>query len=331
MKRTIAILFFAILPFIGYGQCFTSPGNPIGGNVNMGVLKKSWLRFSSFYKHSYSSRYFFGDDLYTNSKGKTFDKARFDYVGGFLGYGISKKLTLEAEFGYFIDKIRYFQNPEVGYGFSNAIITGKYNVYSNLINRFEITLGLGGKIPLRQQAQINNNIVLAPEAQSSGGAYGMVGQAYIIKEYAFTATRIFLIAQYEYNYPSIPDFYELKKYEFGNALTTSLFVTKHLHMPPALEWLSNNWTAIFQLRNEIKGKNKIMSKDVEFPEWKEVPNSGSFTIFASPQINYTLNQVWNFSFTFDIPVYQHYNKKQMAIDYAFNLNISKDINLGSSN
>ncbi len=310
-----------------YSQCFTSPGNPIGGNLNMGVVNKHSLRVASFYKHSTSSRYFFGDELYTKKEGTTFDRALFDYLGGFLAYGITEKLTLETEFGYFIDKKRYFpvKANEIGNGFSNALITAKYKAISNLDKRFETTLGIGGKIPLRHNAQTKDGVELATEAQSSGGAYGVVGKLYVIKEIPFQALRFFLIAQYEHNFPSIPDFYEHKQYEFGNALTTSLFISKHLHLPPSLEWLSQNWTAILQIRNEIKGKNKYLSKDITDAEWKNVPNSGSVVFFMSPQLNYTLEELWNISITFDIPLYQYYQKKQMAIDYAFNINVTRDI------
>ncbi len=310
-----------------YSQCFTSPGNPIGGNLNMGVVNKQSLRVASFYKHSTSSRYFFGDQLYTEEFGTTFDRALFDYIGGFLAYGVTEKFTLETEFGYFIDKIRFFpvKANEIGNGFSNALITAKYKAISNPGKRFETTIGIGGKIPLRHDAQIKNGVELATEAQSSGGAYGLVGKLYVIKEIPFQALRFFLITQFEHNFPSIPGFYEHKQYEFGNALTTSFFISKHLHFPPSLEWLSQNWTAILQIRNEIKGKNKYLSKDIPGAQWKYVPNSGSVVFFMSPQLNYTLKELWNFSLTFDIPLYQYYQKKQMAIDYAFNINVTRDI------
>lgn len=328
MKVRILLLLIALQSIVSnlYSQCFTSPGNPIGGNLNLGVVKENSLRITSFYKHSRSSRYFYGDEPYTKEAGKTFEKALFNYVGGFVAYGVTKNLTLETEWGYFLDKVRFFSTEEeIGNGFSNALITGKYRVFSNPHKRVEATLGFGGKVPLRHEAQIKEGVELAPEAQSSGGAYGMVGQLYLINEIPFQALRFFLIAQYEHNFPSLPEFFKYKKYKFGNSLKTSFFVSKHLHMPPSLEWLSQNWTAILQIRNEIKGKNQTMKKDVEEPEWEDVPNSGSVTFFACPQLNYTLNKIWNFSLTVDIPVYQNYNKKQMAVDYAFNVNVTRDI------
>ncbi len=327
IRKTFFILLLIFLFGKINSQCFTSPGNPIGGNVNMGVVNKNMFRVSSFYKYSYSGRYFFGDELYTEEKGKTFKYAYYNYVGAMIAYGITNRLTFETEFGYFINKTRAFATAETGYGPSNALLTAKYQLYNNTDSRFEITAGAGGKIPLRHSAQINDGIVLAPEAQSSAGAYGLVAQSYIIKEFPFQAIRIFFISQYEHNLPSTPDYYEGKKYSFGDALTVSLFFTKHLHLPPALDWLSQNWTVILQLRNERKGKNEFISTDVENPQWIEVPNSGSSVYFASPQLNYTLNSVWNISVTFDIPIYQHYEMKQMATDYAFNINLSKDIDL----
>jgi len=325
--KVILLVLFVSCSFLttNFAQCFTSPGNPIGGNVNMGVVKKDMLRIAGFYKYSYSGRYFFGDELYTKDEGKTFSEAYYDYVGGSFSYGLTNKLTLESEFGYFIDKTRVFRYPEVGYGFSNGILSAKYNIYNNYDKRFEFTASAGAKIPLRHTAQANEGVSLAPEAQSSAGAYGLVFKTFLIKEIPFSALRFFLISQYDHNFPSIPDFYDKKKYIFGQALTTSFFVTKHFHMPPALEWLSHNWTGILQVRHEFKGRNQYLQKDMPDAEWKTVPNSGSNVFFLSPQLNYTLKEIWNFSVMADIPLYQHYNMKQMATDYAFSINVTRDI------
>lgn len=325
MKKLFYILLLLSIPRFIQAQCFTSPGNPIGGNINMGIMDKHLLRLSGFYKHSYSGRYFFGDELYTKKEGTTFKSAVYNYLGWTFAYGVTDKFTAETEFGYFINKTREFVSPERGYGFSNAIFLGKYNLFFHEEKRIEITLGAGGKVPMRHQAQEVNGIILAPEAQSSAGAYGMVLKSYLIKEYPFTAWRFFLISQFDYNFPSTPDYYDKKKYIFGHALTNSFFITKHLHMPPKLAWLSENWTVILQIRNEWKGKNQLQSTDVENPEWTDVPNSGSNVTFISPQLNYTIEEKWNISFTWDIPVYQYYNKKQMATDYAFNFNITRDL------
>lgn len=326
LKYIFAGLFVScIFSLATCAQCFTSPGNPIGGNVNMGVVKKDMLRVAGFYKYSYSGRYFFGDELYTEDKGKTFKEAYYDYMGGSFAYGLTDKLTLETEFGYFIDKTRVFRYPEVGHGFSNGIFSAKYSIYHNYDKRFEFTAAAGGKIPLRHKAQENKHISLAPEAQSSAGAYGAVFKAYLIKELPFRALRFFLISQYDYNFPSIPGFYDKKKYIFGQALTTSFFVTKHFHMPPALEWLTHNWTGILQVRNEFKGRNQYLQKDIPDAEWNTVPNSGSNVVFFSPQLNYTLNEIWNFSVMVDVPLYQYYHMKQMATDYAVSVNMTYDL------
>ncbi len=309
----------------GLSQCFTSPGNPIGGNMNMGVVGKDILRIAGFYKHSYSGRYFYGDELFTEDVGKTFSEAYFDYLGSTFAYGLTNKLTLESEFGYFIDKTRVFKYPEVGSGFSNGILSAKYSIYHNRDKRFEFTAAAGGKMPLRHQAQTEGRVSLAPEAQSSGGAYGLVFKTYLIKEFPFSALRFFLISQYDYNFPSLPGFYDKKKYIFGDALTTSLFITKHFHLPPALDWLTQNWTGILQVRNELKGRNQYLQKDITDADWRTVPNSGSNVFFLSPQLNYTLKEVLNFSVMVDIPLYQYYHKKQMAIDYAVSFNMTYDL------
>ncbi|MCK4805958.1 MAG: hypothetical protein KAS91_02135, partial [Candidatus Pacebacteria bacterium] len=173
---------------------------------------------------------------------------------------------------------------------------------------------------------INNH----PDVQPSLGAYGFVLQFYLIKEKPMQALRFFLISQYEHNFTNKEGFFSRRRYNFGNSVNISFFITKHLHMPPFLEWLSENWTAILQVRNEIKEKNKIQSineqdGELVYDEWIEVKNSGSYVLFICPQLNYTLKKKLNISVMMDIPLYQYYNGIQLATDYAFSFNLTRDL------
>lgn len=334
------LILSSLLIFISYGlfaQCFSSTGNPIGGTANMGVMEKNVLKFNTFYKHSYSGRYFLEDELFENSLYQMAD-AVYNYASMMLAYGVTNKLTLEADGGYYINKIKNFITPSRGYGFSNIVLSAKYNIYYNPVNRFEISAKAGAKIPLRRKMQIlaegNFMADLHPDVQPSLGCMGFVTQLYIIKEYPFSALRLFALVNYEHNFITPEGFFDTKQYNFGNSLNTSFFVTKHLHMPPALAWLSENWTVILQVRHEHKWQNQMRSQinqgdNPVYEEWETTRNSGSDVFFISPQINYTIASKLNISIMADFPLYQKYKGLQLATNYAFAVNISYDLNFNN--
>jgi hypothetical protein len=334
------ILLFALVLFISvsglYAQCFSSTGNPIGGNANMGVTNKNMLRLSGFYKHAYSGKYFHGDQLSVNEGHITADYAVYNYMALMASYGLTKRMSLELSSGYFLNKTKMFESPMTGSGFSNLVVSSKYAFYKNPVKRIEITGSLGGKIPLKSEEEKLQSATIEipkhPDVQSCLGNYGAIAQIYVIKENSFKGLRYFFISSYEHNFPSIDGYFDLRQFNFGNSLNTAVFVTKHLHMPPAFSWLSENWTAIAQIRHEHKFQNQKRSLNMmtdgnmEYGEWEYVKNSGSDVLFFCPQLNYTLAKKLNLSVQADIPLYQYYKGIQLASDFAFSINMTYDIN-----
>lgn len=326
-------------------QCFSSTGNPIGGNANMGAVNKNMLRVSAFYKHSYSGKYFYGDALAGDKGHVTAKDAVYNYTNMFLGYGITNKLTLEASTGYYINKTKNFPTePVTGFGLSNAVLATKYNFFYDPVSRWEITGRLGGKFPLSTKEQkiykSGSTVPEHPDVQPSLGNFGFNSTLYVIKEDAFRALRFFLISKYEHNFWSIDGYFENRQFNFGNALNTSVFVSKHIHMPPALSWLTENWTAILQVRHEHKWQNQKRPDNFlgyddaneeiwEYGDWETVKNSGSDVVFIVPQINYTFVKKWNLSVMVDIPLYQYYQGIQLASDYAFSVNLTRDFDFNN--
>jgi hypothetical protein len=277
-------------------------------------LDKKVLRFASFYRHSYSDKYLEGSQPAIG----TLDNALYNYTGGLFGYGLTNNITLEAEIGYFINKTKNYKGmdlSQVAQGFSNAVFSLKFPIYQDMEKRFEFSTSLGLKVPLARKAIWENNVELPIDIQPSTGSYGLVIQTYIIKEKPFEALRFFLVNRIETNFKNSKGFFDQEtQYRFGHILSTSAFVTKHLHF--RYEWLTENWTAIIQVRNEIKAKNKKNG------EW--VGASGSYAFYVAPQLNYTIKEKWNLSVLVDIPVYQHYNEVQLAAKYAVVFNLTRD-------
>ncbi|MBI4648236.1 MAG: hypothetical protein HY738_17045 [Bacteroidia bacterium] len=311
----IFVLFLIITASDTVAQCFSSPGNPIGGTANMGTVDKNMFRVASFYKYNYADQYYHGAK---KSDYVLFEKAYFNYSGLIVGYGVTDKFTIETEAGYFINKTlkyHYGGSTAKGHGFSNAMLTGKYNLYMNNEKLLEWTAALGAKAPLRTKAQVSNYCELPVDAQPSSGSFGIVLQSYLIKAYSMRGYRYFLLNRFEYNFPNSHDFYINKQeIKYGNSYYTSIFMSKHLWFP----WTKGDgaWTAILQVRNEIKARRRENNEIVKA--------SGSNLVVISPQMNLTVRKRWNLSFIAEIPAFQYYNETQLGTSYSFLVNITRD-------
>jgi hypothetical protein len=185
----------------------------------------------------------------------------------------------------------------------------KYNVYTNPVKRLYYSIGAGSKIPFSTSPQWVNNVKLPIEVQPTLGAYGLVLNSILVKEYSLTGLRIFITNRWEGNLPNKED------YQLGMALNNSLYVSKHLLFP----WLKGDWTTIIQLRNEIRGRDKIAGCTKE--------SSGSILFFMVPQLNYVWHEKWNLSAMFDVPVYQYFYGTQLGAGFGVTLSVSRTFDL----
>ncbi|MFC2118453.1 hypothetical protein ACFLTI_08375 [Bacteroidota bacterium] len=311
MKKYSILFLFIIIPVLGFGQCFSSAGNPVGGSANMGTLDKKSLSFITFYRHFLSDRYFEG---HNKSDFDLLKNANYNMLGSVLSYGLTQKFTVETEIGYFINRTKNYNIPIgyslKGFGFTNAILSGKFNLLNNTAKRIEYSASVGFKIPFSKNNQIVDNVQLPFDLQSSTKSFGVLFQSYLIKEDSFTGLRFFLYNRFETNNKNN------EGYKLGNVLTNSVFISKHRMKGSTSDF---GWTYILQLRNEIRGRNFIND---------EMENSsGSVKFYVSPQINLSIVELWNMSIMIDVPVYQKYNNIQLADRFAFSIAFARNFEL----
>jgi len=320
MNKTLFIL-IAISIFLHCSkyidaQCFASPGNPIAGSANVGVLQPRITRAVLFHKYSFSDQYFKESTQVDYNVPAAISNANFNYLGFSVGRGMTKRFTLELEAGYFINKTqnyKYIDYQTRGYGFSNAVVSGKFNIYKNVVKKVEFSVSAGAKIPLSTKPQVVDGVTLGIDVQPSTGNFGSIAQALFVKEFEGSSMRFILLGRYEKNFNE-----NQLGYKFGDAYITSLFVSKHLANRHTE--LTKDVTIILQGRHEFRKKNLLNSN--------EVFASGSNLLFVSPQINYNYNMIWNFSFIYDIPVYRYYNGTQLGNSHSFILSITRDFGYG---
>ena len=309
MKRMVSFLTASLWCQLVFSQCLSSV-NPVGGTSNLLALKSKTLRAVSFFRYNYGNQYF------QEHKPSDFDlikSANYNYIGAILGYGITSRLTMEAETGYFINKTQKYNTEPAyslrGHGFSNIILSVRYGIYSNNQRRIYYSASAGAKIPCSTDYQTVDNVELPEEVQPTIGSYGLVFQSFLVKENSLRGLRYFLTNRLETNRANQKDF------RLGTTFFTSLYISKHL----MFQWLKGDWTTIVQIRNEIRGRN--------FRNDQAVKASGSVIFLLSPQINYSIKETWNISIMCDIPVYQYLNDIQLGTKLGFTIGFARDFNL----
>lgn len=308
VRSFIFVVAISFLSTQAFSQC-CSPGNPIGGSTNQGVLRKNILRTITFYSFSFS------DDYYSGSKKQDYDfveDAYYNFAGTNLAYGLTNKITLETELGYFINKVQEYNIPppniNKGFGLSNGVVSIKTPLIKKEEKEFEFTGGLGLKFPFTITPQIVDNVQLPRDVQSSTGAFSIVGQTFLYKGFLDKGLRFFFINRYEYNFSN-----PVTNYRYGNPLYSSFFIAKSLGL---------HWIFIAQIRNEWRIQDISLASNK-----KIIQSTGGNIVFFSPQIFYSIGRRWNISILADIPLYKYYIGSQLSTKYAVTLTLMRDFDL----
>jgi hypothetical protein len=300
MKRTlVAIPALSIMLLIlcnsqTSAQCTCMGGAAVGGMAllggaeNVGVVPKSSLALAA------SWRLGAGDTWLREStiaETGMVERYQTQALGALMSYGLTDAVTLQAEIGYYLRKYQKYEYYDVsGRGFSHVLLSGKYNVWSDAFNDFELTVGLGGRIPL-----VMNDLNLPQHILPSSGAYGLVSQIFVQKAISDAGLRFILYNRSEINAVNSWE------YRYGPALFTSLHVVKTL---------TDDVHAAVELRNELRLKDAHLGSPLD--------DSGNNVLLLAPQLSVGVAGL-RFTAMFDYPVYRQYNGYQLANDYSFSL------------
>jgi hypothetical protein len=310
-RKILVVGVLAVAATVSTGaQCLSSV-NPVGGSGNLLVLEKNSLRTITFFRYNHGDRYYEGT---RRSDFDLIDRAGYSYGGIVAGYGLTDRLTMEAEMGYYFSKSQVYNlDPQyrlTGRGLSSGVISARIGLLKDNSRRLFISSGAGVKIPFTTRPQSRDGVELPLDLQTTTGATGLVWQVFAVKEQPVSGTRWFLTERIEVNARNRQD------YRQGTSAFTSLFYSKHLMFP----WLKGDWTAIMQVRNEFRGRDRTADGLRE--------STGSTVFYLSPQINHFIREKWNLSITGDIPIWQSFTGTQLAMRYGFSLNLARDFSFG---
>ena len=295
-----------------FSQC-CSTGSPVGASVYVGVLNKSTLRVIGYYRYNYSDTYFHNSGI--SDENTALKYARYNFSGIGFGYGLTKRLTVEADLGYFFNKTQQYNDiisqadsvnhgKVKGFGLSNGGITVKYGAYVNPVKQVEITFGAGFRYPFTTKPQVVDGVQLNRDVQPSTNAFGTSGMLFLNKGFPSITLRLFSINRYDYNFEGNDG------YKYGNILLNSIFVSKKI---------VKYFFGILQVRREWKTNDQ--------DNGGKVVNSGFVLLTLSPTLSYSIAGQWNLTLLCDIPLYKNYYGTQMTPKYSFAVSLSRDFNL----
>lgn len=298
------VFVFSIL-FINnsYGQC-CAQSSPMGGSSNQGVLKKGTARISAFYTHSQSIK----QDLDANYY--LILDANFNFVGTNISYGITDKLTLETELGYFLNKTQNYDLQPIytltGFGLTNGVVSLKRMLIKDTKRNFEVTFGIGAKFPFNTEYQMVDGVQLPIDNQPSTCAYGIAPKILIFKKFVKQKVGLFLIHKYDKNFKN------KQGYEYGSGFITALFMSK------SLDFISCSTFGVLQIRNSYRLSDKKVDGEI-------AETTGSNLLFIAPQIGHTFAKKYSLSVSYELPIYQEYNTTKLKNKNAFSVNLIADI------
>lgn len=314
IKRSMIIWAFCFACIQAYSQC-CSPGNPVGGTSALGTNEETVLSIFVNYKYGYAGSYFEGDQPTAT---QFIQNGNYNYLGLAAAYGLSKKLSIEVESGFFLNKTQNYvagirPSRMVGTGLTDLAMQIKYNLYRDVVRDIEISPGIGMKLPLGSYTQMYQGALLTRDLQPTTGSSDFILSLFMYKGYMASGLRLFLLNRIELKGKN-PD-----RYQYGNLFATSLFGSFSL---------SPRWLFIAQFRSEIREMDTRPATGTGIPTKdgrEKIFPSGSQKVFAIPQLTYLTHNGGTFSLLVDIPMYQYYNNKQLASTVAFTLGFSKKL------
>lgn len=321
MKTIILLLSLSICSGYMYSQgcCSGGSASPVAGGTSQGVLNDRQVEIASNYQ-LYSSNRFFAQDRDTVAM---FSNLSSNYTYFRFAYGVSPKLTMSLESGYYINKTMIgLDKKDVikTSGIADLIIFPRYQVYYNCTEnkKTEFTVGLGYKMPIGSHDDStvfytdplsgkNYYQTAPPTVQLTNGANDFILYSFFFNSFLKKNFRVFANSIYVHKgWNSLGQ-------KFGDYASLSVFFGKTFF---------KRMGVTVQLKGEYISKMKT-DKLVDMIAYYNVypQSTGSRNVFIAPQISYSYKALTVYAMS-EIPVYQYVNGSQVGSQYQFTSGIS---------
>lgn len=319
--RFLLLSYAFLLSFAGYGQgcCSGGSGSPIAGGVSQGVLLDRQMEVSSNYQYVSSHKFLAGDKDTT----ELFSNYNSNYIYTKLAYGLRKDLTVSVETGYYINKTQTddLRNETIeSSGIGDLIIFPRYDVLNRTdsTKRWEITVGLGYKIPL---GKYNDSTLVytnpntgqqyfttsPPLVQPTNGSQDIIFYAFVFRGFPLSNFKIFANAIY------IKKGWNPLGQKFGDYASIGLFAGKSFFKKLGVT---------LELKGETVQEMQY-DKNIDMLALYniDVRSTGSKRLMFVPQVSYTFKDLSVYSL-YELPLYEFVNGVQLAAQHQFTIGLS---------
>ena len=286
-------------------QC-CSAGNP-ASNGGSGSMAKNYFSVSSSYVHSYSDTYFKGNSEYDFDY---LENTKFDFGLLNFSYGLSNKLSISTEIGYFINKsmdFTFIDATRKASGLGDAAIDLKYQVANLKKHLASITASVKTSVPIGQFDQMDKNVILPIDIQPSSGSFKLKTSLSLSKRFYGSKFSLNSFISTEFSQRINTD---RTDYKYGN-LYSFVFSTSHNTTKKINTGLGLNFT----LREKARNRDLIVGA------------TGGTFINVQPRISYLLPENFGITTSVNIPIYRNVNGIQLTNKYILVLGVSKGFSL----
>jgi hypothetical protein len=304
---------------LAQGCCSGGSGSPVAGGISQGVLAYKQIEIGTNFQYIYSNKFLTGDKPAMDFLNSYSTK----YLYSRLALGVTDRLTMSVEGGYFFNKTQVPLNKKTvdeSKGISDIIIFPRYKIYEHNTEktRDEITVGLGLKIPVGKY--LDSTVVYTdlagkrfytpqpPAVMPTTGSNDFIFYGFVFRGYPEKKFRIFANAIY------IRKGWNPIGEKFGDYACVGLFASKTI---------KKNLCATLQLKGEwIGGFHSDKSADDMLAFYNVDVNSfGSKKIAIAPQVSYAYKK-FSLYLLGEYPLYQYVNGTAIASEYVFTLGLS---------
>ncbi|MFA6233893.1 MAG: hypothetical protein WC824_06865 [Bacteroidota bacterium] len=304
-------------------QCCAA-GNPVNTNCAPTNGGEHMLSITGSYMYSFSNTYYRG----TEQLDKTYSEINFDYSSLAFSYGLTRKLRLTADIGYYYDKSQRFVNSDYtryAKGISDGTLGINYSTYISEDNLFEIQQSAKITIPVGKFDQEYDNIVLPIDFQPSSGNYRYnVG---IMFARRFAGSDFSLMS---FNSVEFSQAIETKNtfHKYGNLYTASVI---------GIYGISPRLQGLLQLRCEVRDRalngtiNNNPGSSSQNNQYSFLNSSGGVIAYISPQIAVNFFHDMMLSVQYNYPIYKNiYGEEQLTNRHSISANFSRVIDFSGS-
>ena len=300
MIRILGLLFLLSTTQQIKAQC-CSAGNPSSdGGSNM---EKKSFTISSSYIRSYSDSYFNANSRYNWDY---LENTKFDFGLISLSYGISNRLAIATELGYFINKsmsYSFIDQDRIATGLGDFALDINYLLVNLKPQLTTLSTSIKTTIPIGEFDQMDRGVILPIDIQPSAGSYKLRSSIGITKRFygsKFTLNS-FLSSEFSQRINT-----ERTDYKYGN-LYNLIISASHRTSEKLNIGLGINYT----LRKQALNRNII------------VEATGGEFVIAQPKVAYQLPNNLGIQTSINIPVYNNVNGIQLVNKYIFVLGLTK--------